>query len=103
MRAYVFVFLGEFGYELLNWQGVIRKFAKKKDSGTQIICCSRKGLENFYESADIYIDISKVELFSLSVANGYRGVSPELNDHRLKAGGLSGLKSTPAPERRDSG
>ena len=26
-----------------------------------------------------------------------------LNDHRLKAGGLSGLKSTPAPERRISG
>ena len=24
---YIFVFLGEFGYELLNWQGAIRKFA----------------------------------------------------------------------------
>ena len=31
---YSFVFLGEFGYELFNWQGVIRKWAqqnKKKD------------------------------------------------------------------------
>ena len=27
---YVFTFIGEFGYELLNWQGTIRKWSKYK-------------------------------------------------------------------------
>ena len=25
---YVFVYVGEVGYELLNWQGVVRKFSR---------------------------------------------------------------------------
>ena len=43
---YVFSFLREFGYELLNWQGTIRKWATlHKQPEDKIIICSRKGLE----------------------------------------------------------
>ena len=68
---YVFVFLGEFGYELLNWQGVIRKFAKTISPADKIVCCSRAHLYPLYESAEVYIDISDVELFRRSRASGY--------------------------------
>ena len=34
---YIFIYVGEFGYELLNWQGVIRKFTDNlKDDGKGI-------------------------------------------------------------------
>lgn len=65
---YIFTFLGEFGYELLNWQGVIRKFARTIGPSDRVICCSRAGLYPLYETADGYIDISKVKLFEKSVA-----------------------------------
>ena len=77
---YIFVFLGEFGYELLNWQGVIRKFAttihRNKD---KIIICTRAGLEPFYEFADEYIDISELLYFKTSVANMYWAHNPDCN------------------------
>lgn len=76
---YVFIFLGEFGYELLNWQGVVRKFSKIVNREDKIICCSRSGLNAFYECANLYIDISELPLFLNSVANGYKGVNPEIN------------------------
>lgn len=69
--VYVFVFLGEFGVELLNWQGVIRKFALTISSDDTIVCCSRGNVHLFYEMADIYIDISEVESFKQSQASGY--------------------------------
>lgn len=77
---YIFVFLGEFGYELLNWQGVIRKFSKTIDrNNNKIICCTRKGLESFYEFADKYIDISELSYFKNSVANMYWAHNPDIN------------------------
>ena len=48
---YVFVFLGEFGYELFNWQGVIRKFSRLVAPGDKIICCSRAHLHLLYDTA----------------------------------------------------
>lgn len=80
---YIFVFLGEFGYELLNWQGVIRKFVttinKDKD---KVIICSRTGLEPFYEFADEYIDISKLMYFKNSAANMYWAHNPDCNIYK---------------------
>tara|TARA_R110001592_G_scaffold361664_1_gene673010 strand:- start:274 stop:1254 length:981 start_codon:yes stop_codon:yes gene_type:complete len=70
---YVFTFIGEFGYELFNWQGVIRKWAqqnKKKDD--KIIICSRQGLESIYEFADHYINISQLKSYNNTVADCYR-------------------------------
>ena len=34
--TYVFIFLGEFGYELFNWQGVVRKFAGQLPASSRI-------------------------------------------------------------------
>lgn len=74
---YVFVFLGEFGYELFNWQGVIRKFSNTISKEDRIVCCSRANLYPLYETADIYIDISDHPLFQQSVACGYVGMAPQ--------------------------
>ena len=68
---YIFTFLGEFGVELLNWQGVIRKFAQTISPTDKIVCCSRANLYPLYETAAAYIDISEVELFQQNRACGY--------------------------------
>lgn len=61
--VYVFVFLGEFGFELLNWKGVVRKFAQTLDPKDKLICCSRANLYLLYEMADEFIDISEGRSF----------------------------------------
>lgn len=71
--VYVFVFLGEFGYELLNWQGVIRRFSKTRAPGDSIVCCSRAQVYPLYEMADLYVDISHLALFKHSRAVCYAG------------------------------
>lgn len=85
--TYIFVFLGEFGYELLNWQGVIRKFSHTISKEDQIICCSRANLYPLYETADTYIDISDYPLFQKSVACGYVGMIPQEDMARLPVEG----------------
>jgi hypothetical protein len=74
--TWVFVFLGEFGYELLNWQGVVRGFSRTLEPGERIVCVSRAQLEPLYESADRYIDISELAEFKQSVASGYFARDP---------------------------
>lgn len=69
--VFVFTFLGEFGYELLNWQGVIRTFSRTRDPADRIVCCSRAQLYPLYEMADLYIDISEVTPFRQSRACCY--------------------------------
>ena len=72
MNTYVFIFTGEFGYELLNWNGVVRKWvAENKQPNDTIVICSRKGLELIYEMADYYIDISHIESYKNSIADCY--------------------------------
>lgn len=73
---YVFVFLGEFGYELFNWQGVVRKFSKTISSMDDIICCSRASLSPLYESASYFIDLSELGIFKNSVASMYFALRP---------------------------
>ncbi len=82
---YVFVFLGEFGYELFNWQGVIRKFTSTIGSNDKIICCSRANLFPFYEKADLYVDISELPKYKKSVASGYSACLPEHLNQLLPA------------------
>jgi hypothetical protein len=69
--VYVFTFLGEFGYELFNWQGVIRKFAATIAATDRIVCCSRAMVHPLYEKADLYVDISAAPLFKRSRACCY--------------------------------
>ena len=70
---YVFTFLGEFGYELLNWHGLIRAWADKhKSPDDKIVICSRAGLNPFYEDfCDHYFDISNLDSFKNTVADCY--------------------------------
>ena len=68
---YIFTFVGEFGYELLNWQGVVRKFALSRLPGDRIVCCSRSDVYPLYECADAYLDISDVPRFRRSRAVRY--------------------------------
>ena len=74
---YCFVFLGEFGYELLNWQGAIRKFCEKERNNT-VIVATRKGMDLFYEKANLVIDISEYPMFKSSIATGYRFNNPSI-------------------------
>ncbi len=68
---YVFAYTGEFGYELFQWQGNIRKWVKEyKQSKDKIFICSRKGLEHIYEFADYYLDISNIKSFKNSIGGG---------------------------------
>jgi hypothetical protein len=73
---YVFTFLGEFGYELFNWQGVVRKFAGSLKADERVVCAGRAGLASWYESAARYADISAEPLFQHSLASGYFAVPP---------------------------
>jgi hypothetical protein len=85
--TYIFAFLGEFGYELFNWQGVIRKFSKTISSSDRIICCSRANLYPLYETASQYIDFSAVSNFRKSVASMYFALHPgDFTSRKLKAG-----------------
>ena len=72
---YIFVFTGEFGFELLNWQGTVRKFASTISSEDYIVCCSRAQVYPLYKSAARYIEISEVESFKKSRAREYMVVS----------------------------
>lgn len=83
---YIFTFLGEFGYELLNWQGIIRKFSKTISTSDKIICCSRANLYPLYEMADAFIDISEVKLFRRSTATGYGASFYPSIDHSFTFG-----------------
>lgn len=74
MNTLVFIFLGEFGYELLNWQGVIRKLKSKLKNNYMFIACSRRGMNNFYETCDKYVDISEIKTFQNSVASCYKAL-----------------------------
>ena len=52
---YVFTYIGEFGYELFNWQGAIRKWSKYyKNPEDKIIICARSGLQSVYELPTFY-------------------------------------------------
>ena len=68
---YAFCFLGEFGYELFNWQGLVRKFRHTLTNGEKIAACSRMGMDIWYDVADYYLDISEVKLFKKSIASMY--------------------------------
>ena len=74
MTTYVFVFLGEFGYEVLNWQGVVRKL-RRLDPDAIVVCASRGSVHPLYEPAE-YVEIGDVPEFRESMAIGYYAVQP---------------------------
>jgi hypothetical protein len=70
----VFVFLGEFGYELLNWQGVVQKY-RRLHPEVDVVCASRGQVAALYPGTT-YVDVGEVPLFRESVASGYAGLRP---------------------------
>ena len=75
--VYVFIFLGEFGYELFNWQGLVRKFKKTCNKSDKIVIGGRAGMDIWYPYADLFIDISSDLFFKNSRADCY--ISYDLN------------------------
>lgn len=73
---YFFVFLGEFGVELLNWQGVVRTLRQRLPADDKIVCCSRASVYPLYEFCDAYIDIGAVPAFQASRSLAYFAVPP---------------------------
>lgn len=72
--VYVFVFMGEFGYELLNWHGVVQKF-RRLNPKARVIAASRSDVAALYPGA-IYVDIAACAPFRDSVASGYAALRP---------------------------
>ncbi len=67
---YIFTMIGEFGYEVLNWHGVVRKWALyNKRDGDTITICSRNGLELFYDFADNYVNLSQFDSYNKTIAD----------------------------------
>ena len=58
--------MGEFGYELFNWQGKVKKFYKTLGEGEIIVCAGRRGLDIIYPYAKYYQDLSDLEFFRTS-------------------------------------
>ena len=87
--TYVFIFTGEFGYEILNWNGTVRKWVQdNKKEGDTIIICSRQGLELMYEMADYYIDISEIDAYANSIADCYCSYVRDSQDNIVRNGQL---------------
>lgn len=75
-RVIVISFLGEFGYELLNWQGKVRRvhdsLVKNNERDNYfIIVASRNGLNNFYENCDYFVELSNFDSYNNTIANNY--------------------------------
>lgn len=68
---YAFVFLGEFGYELFNWQGLVRKFKTTCSPADKIVIGGRPGMDIWYPYADAFVDISEDPLYKKSRADRY--------------------------------
>jgi hypothetical protein len=70
-KIIVFVFLGEFGYELLNWQGRIRKF-KKEFPEEFLVSASRGQCEILYrDSTEYFMSLSSIPSYQGSIADRY--------------------------------
>jgi len=67
----VFVFLGEFGYELLNWQGRIRKFSENFPE-LILVAASREQCEILYrDSSKYFVSLSSMHAYNNSIADRY--------------------------------
>jgi len=66
----IFCFLGEFGYELLNWQGKIAHLAKKFPD-LNIVIAGRRATSVLYPQAISYFSIDYLPRYKASNARGY--------------------------------
>jgi len=69
-KTFIFVFTGEFGYELLNWQGRIRKFSAEHP-GTKIVCASTEATRLLYLDFAEFIPLDGSDVFNKGIADTY--------------------------------
>lgn len=65
-----FVFLGEFGYELLNWHGRIRQL-HRLNPDLEITAVSRLSTEVLYTFAQRFVPLEEISSFNDYAADGY--------------------------------
>lgn len=75
-KVCIISFLGEFGYELLNWQGKFRRLHDNMLNSNErdqfyFIIGSRNGLNNFYENCDYFFELSNFDQYNNTIANNY--------------------------------
>jgi len=69
-RTYCFVFTGEFGYELLNWQGRIRKFSALHPEA-RIICASSEATRLLYSDFAEFIPLDSTNALTKGISDTY--------------------------------
>jgi hypothetical protein len=70
-NLYIFVFSGEFGYELINWQGRIRKFIEMNPN-IFVVVAGKSACEVLYRDfSHGYIPIDDCEMYKQSFADRY--------------------------------
>lgn len=69
-RQIVFVFTGEFGYELLNWHAKIYKFAIE-NPGCEIVVASSAATSVLYKEIARFIPLNSISCFSSGIADSY--------------------------------
>ena len=69
-KTYVFIFLGEFGYELLDWQGKIR-YLKKCNPEMQLNVASRISCRYLYNDLGQFFPLDSSVIYINSKADSY--------------------------------
>lgn len=70
-ELYIFIFVGEFGYELINWQGKVRKFVEFNPDALVAIS-GKNACEVLYRDfSDIYIALDECRAYKHSFADRY--------------------------------
>jgi len=81
-KTYVFIFLGEFGYELLDWQGKIR-YLKKNNPELRIAILSRNSCEYLYKNMGKFIPLDTSKIYIESKADSYFARPPQKKNSRI--------------------
>jgi hypothetical protein len=69
-KRYVFVFTGEFGYELFNWHAKIRKFSDL-NPGAQIVTASTSATRTLYQDFSRFFPLDELKFFRNAIADTY--------------------------------
>jgi hypothetical protein len=69
-KTYCFVFTGEFGYELLNWQGRVRKFSALHPE-VKVICASSAATRLLYSDFAEFIALDSSKAHMRGIADTY--------------------------------
>jgi len=81
-KTYVFIFLGEFGYELLDWQGKIR-YLKNSNPTNRLAFVSRNSCEFLYKDMGTFIAIENSNFYINSKADSYFARPPQQKSSRI--------------------